>query len=225
MGEKNGFKFFACKTCGSIAAHPWPTQAVIDQFFADIQPEIVHFPNHQLEIVRIKKLLKKIGGDNIAGKRFLDVCARQGYGVLAAKELGFQAHGIDAHNFFTAFAKDKYDPHLFTQATVQDYAAKGEQADFIYIPEGFCEQTDPESYTAALAKILAPQGRIYMHEPDGNHLRLPVNFVNWSFVDPPLNFSYISKKGMTALLRRHGLKVEKSFFTWSPFLRLVVSHK
>jgi len=224
MGEKDGFKFFACKSCGSIEMQPWPTKEMLDQYFADIQPEIVHFPNHQHEIIRIKKLLGTVTKD-FAGKRFLDVCCRQGYGVMAAKELGFQAHGIDAHDFFVAFAKDKYDPHLFEHIAVQDYAAKGEQADLIYIPEGFCEQTDPESYAAALAKILAPKGKIYLQEPDGNHPRLPTNFSGWAFVDPPMNFSYISKRGMGVLLGRHGLKIEKSFFTWSPFMRLVVVHK
>jgi len=88
MGEKNGFKFTACKTCGSVETAPWPTQGILDQFFADIQPEIVHYPNHQGEIIRIKKLLGKITRD-FKGRRFLDVCSRQGYGVIAAKELGF----------------------------------------------------------------------------------------------------------------------------------------
>jgi hypothetical protein len=224
MGEKNGSKFVACKACGSIETQPWPTQEELDQFFADIQPEIVHFPNHEREIIRIKKLIGKVTQD-FKGRRFLDVCSRQGYGVLAAKELGFQAHGIDSHDFFVAFAKDKYDPHLFTHISVQDYAAKNEQAEFIYIPEGFCEQLDPESYVAALAKILAPTGKIYLHEPDGNHLRLPTNFANWGFVDPLLNFSYLSKRGLEALLARHGLKIEKSFWSWSPFMHLVVVHK
>ncbi len=224
MGEKNGYKFTACKACGSIETAPWPTQETLDKFFGDIQPEAVHLPNPKNEIKHVKTILGKITRD-FTGKRFLDAGCHQGYGVIAAKELGFQAHGIDAHDFFIAFAKDKYDPHLFEQATVQDYAAKGGQADIIYINEGFSEQIDPEGYTAALAKILSPKGKIYLHEPDGNHPRLPVNFGGWSFVDPPINFSYLSKKGMTALLWRHGLKIEKSFFTWSPFMRLVVVHK
>jgi len=224
LGEKNGYTFEACKACGSVTTHPWPTQADIDKFFGDIQPEIVHAPNPQGRINRIKKLLQKLT-PNHAGRRFLDVCTRQGYAVLAAKELGFQAHGIDSHDFCISFAKDKYDPHLFEHISVQDYAAKGGQAEFIYVTEGFCEQTDPEGYAAALAKILAPGGMIYLEEPDGNHIRLPASFPRWAFADPPLNFSYISKKGMYILLARHGLKVQKKFFAWEPFMRLIIVHK
>lgn len=224
LGEKNGYTFEACKACGSVTTIPWPTQADIDKFFGDIQPEIVHAPNPKGQINGLKKLLQKLVPAP-AGRRFLDVCTRQGYAVIAAKELGFQAHGIDSHDFCISFAKDKYDPHLFEHISVQDYAAKGGQADFIYVNEGFCEQTDPDGYAAALAKILTPGGQIYIHEPDGNHIRLPANFPRWSFVDPPLNFSYISKKGILILLARHGLKLQKKFFRWSPYMRLIVVHK
>jgi SAM-dependent methyltransferase len=229
MGEKNGYTFAACKACGSIMTAPWPTQQELDQYFADIQPEAVHAYNYQQEIKSTKNLFVKLAknyfGGNISGKRFLDACCRQGYGVQAAKELGFQAHGIDAHSFFVAFAKDKYDASLFEQATAGQYAERGQQADFIYVAEGLCEQVDPDSYIAALAKILSPRGKIYLHEPHGNHMRLPVIFANWGFVEPPLNFFYPSKKGMEILLGRHGLVIEKSFFSWSPFMRLIVGHK
>lgn len=223
MGEKNGYRLVACHDCGSIGAEPWPTTEALSQFYGEIQPEVVHIPNPQKEIASIKNLLAK-HMPNAAGKRFLDVSSRQGYGVVAAKDMGFKAHGIDSHEFFIAFAKDKYDPALFELSTVQDYATRGLQADFIYVAEAFCEQPDPDGYAAALAKILAPGGKIYLHEPDGNHLRLPMSFTNWRFVYPPMNFSYLSGKGMRALLARHGLKVEKKYLTWAPFLRMVVSH-
>lgn len=224
MGEKEGYKLVACKACGSVMTDPWPMQAELDKFFGDIQPEIVHLPSPLLEINRIKKLLKKIT-PGFKGKRFLDISCRQGYGVNAAKDLGFQAKGIDPHDFFIAFAKDKYDPHLFERCTVKDYAAKGEQADLIYSVESFCEQPEPEEYMAALSKILAPGGILYLQEPDGNNFSLPKNFSSWQFVDPPLNFSYLSKKGMEALLKRHGLEIKQSLFIWGPFMRLVVQRR
>ncbi len=224
MGEKNGYKLLACKVCGSVCTEPWPTPADLATFLGDIQPETVHLPDPQAEIARVKKLLEKVTG-SFSGRRFLDVSCRQGYAVIAAKELGFQARGIDPHDFFVTFAKDKYDPLLFEHVSVQDYAAKGEQAEFIYSIESFCEQPDPEGYMAALSKILAPKGQLYLQEPDGNNFNLPKNFANWNFVDPPLNFSYLSEKGMRLLLARHGLKVQKKLFTWGPFMRLIVVRK
>ena len=57
--------------------------------------------------------------------------------------------------------------------------------------------------------------------PDGNSSNLPHSFAKWPLVDPPVNFVYISKKAMMALLGRHGFPVQKMFFTWRPFMRLI----
>lgn len=220
MGEKNGYRLTACKTCGSVVADPWPSGAELEQFFGDIQPEIVHLPNPAGEIAYWKKWITK-AIPQTAGKRFLDITCRQGYITMAAKELGFQAKGIEPYDFFVSFAKNKYDSHLFEHITVQDYAARGEQADVIFSVESFCEQTDPESYMAALAKILAPGGVLYIQEPDGNSFHLPRTFTKWNFVDPPINFLYLSEKGMKALLHRHGFKIQRRFFTWGPLMRFI----
>jgi len=224
MGEKDGYTLVACRACGSVMVEPWLTQGELDTFFGEVQPEIVHTAQPQAEILRLKKLITKVFGP-AAGRRFLDISCRQGYAVMAAKELGFDAHGIDPHDFFAAFAKDKYEAALFEHTTVKDYAASGRQADVIFSVESFCEQVEPEAYMAALAKILAPGGALYLQEPDGNNFSLPRKFARWAFVDPPLNFSYLSKKGMEVLLKRHGLKVKKSLFIWGPFMRLVVVRK
>ncbi len=117
----------------------------MEKFFAEIVPEIVHIPDPQTEITRIKNYLQKIV-PSPAGKSFLDISCRQGYAVIAAKELGMRARGIDPHEFFIEFAKDKYDANLFEHISVQEYAARGEKADFVYSIESFCEQSDPEGY-------------------------------------------------------------------------------
>lgn len=221
MGEKNGYQLMACEYCGSIAVSPWPTQDDIDTFFGDIQPEIVHSPDHKIKIKTAVKLIRKVT-DKFVGRRFLDVSCRQGYAVMAAKELGFQVKGIDNYDFFVTFAKDKYDADLFEHATVQEYAAKGEQAEFIFCVESFCEQLDPEGYMEALSKIIAPGGTLYLQEPDGNSFHIPKKFSDWDYVDPLVNFSWISEKGMEMLLARHGFKIRKKFFTWGPFVRLIV---
>lgn len=224
MGEKNGYRFIACNQCGSIMTDPWVSQADLDKFFGDVQPEIVHLSDPEAQITAMKNLIKKIA-PNVSIRRFLDVSCRQGYAVMAAKDLGFQAKGIDPHEFFITFAKDKYDEELFEHVSVPDYAESMAQADIIFSIEAFCEQPDPDGYMAALSKILAPGGILYLQEPDGNHFMLPRRFATWPFADPPLNFSYISKRGMEELLERHGLKIQKSFFSWKPFMKLIAIKK
>lgn len=225
MGMKNDYKLAACKNCGSVFAEPWPTKDELETLYGDIQPEIVHVPNPEAQIAAMKQLMLKLELP-VAGKRFLDIGSRQGYAVMAAKELGYkEVKGIDAHEFFTTFAKDKYPSALFENASVEDYAQRGEQAEVVFSIENFCEQTDPDAYMAALAQIVPSKGILYIQEPDGNSIHLPSNFSRWRFVDPPFNFSYISEKGMRALLARHGFRVQRKLFTWGPQMRLIAVKK
>src|SRR5690349_10421990 len=91
LGQKNAYSLVACQDCGSISAEPWPTPEVVTKAYGDIQPEVVHVPYPDAEIKHRKKLFAGIMPGSGHGKKFLDVACRQGYGVLAAKELGFEA--------------------------------------------------------------------------------------------------------------------------------------
>lgn len=223
MGEKNGYILESCRACGSVMARPWVTQEQLDKFFGEVQPTATHLAEPDIEISITESLIRKTCPGEPKGKRFLDIANRQGYGVMAAKRLGMEPLGISPHDFFTKFAQEVYAPDLFKHISVQDYAASDPpKVDFILAQETFTEQPDPESYMAAVARLLAPGGVMYVEEADGNSFNLPKRFAEWGYVEPPLNFVYYSKKGLTALLNRHGLAVQKMFFTWKPMMRMVV---
>jgi ubiquinone/menaquinone biosynthesis C-methylase UbiE len=137
--------------------------------------------------------------------------------------LGFEARGIDNHDFFIRFAKEKYDAALFEEGTAQDLAVTGYKADLVFCLEHLCEEVDIEGFLSAVSRILTPNGILYIEEPDGNHFNVPRRFSGWPVVFPPINFLYPSKSGLEKALRRHGLKIRKSFFTWRPIMRLVVT--
>jgi len=221
MGDKNGCVLLSCKTCGSVMTEPYITQEELDNYFASIDPQITHVPDPANEIIEMKNRIVKINPD-LKGKRFLDVCCRHGYGVKAAKLQGMDPFGIDSHEFFIKFAKEKYPPDFFKHSTVQTYAESDPpKYDILFALEAFCEQTDPEGFVAGLSRLLKPGGLLYIEEVDGNSFNLPRNFANWVYVDPPINFLYISKKGMEAILARHGLRIQKMFFTWRPLMKLI----
>lgn len=224
MGEKNGYVLIACRACGSVMTQKPVTMDEVEQFFVEAEPQITHVPNPQAEIDSIKKLIAKIMPDG-KGKSFLDVNCRNGYAVMAARELGFDSKGIDRHSFFIEFAKSKYPEELFEQAHIEDAAEAGFQADFIFAREAYGDQFDPDAFTKALAQVLAPQGVIYLEEPDGNHFNTPRYFPGWQVVFPPINFLYLSKSGLTAMLKRHGIRVQKRLFNWRPLIRVIAGKK
>ncbi|MDE1151262.1 MAG: methyltransferase domain-containing protein [Micavibrio sp.] len=223
MGEKNGTILLSCKACGTVMTEPLVTKDELDAYFASIDPQITHVPDPAREIVDMKNRIMRLGKDATAkGKRIIDVAARQGYAIKAAHLLGMKPYGIDSHEFFTRFAQEKYPPELFQNISVMEYAdASPEKYDCGIAIEAFCEQPDPDAFVAGLARIIKPGGTMYIEEVDGNNFNLPRNFANWSYVDPPLNFLYLSKKGMEALLARHGFAIQKMFFTWRPMMRFI----
>lgn len=221
MGEKNGFKLIACKPCGSVMVDPWMTQDELDAYFGQVQPQITHLPDPDEQVKTMSDRIRRVFRDP-KGKRFVDVAGRQGYGAIAARDAGMNALAIDPHEFFTKFSQDVYPPDLFKNTSAQDYAASDPpKADLVFAIETFCEQSDLEGFTAGLARLVAPGGFLYIEEADGNNFNLPRTFTEWSYVEPPLNFVYLSKRGLTALLSRHGLRVQKMFFTWQPIMRLI----
>ncbi|HYD19241.1 MAG TPA: class I SAM-dependent methyltransferase [Patescibacteria group bacterium] len=221
MGEKNGCILHSCKNCGSVMTEPLVTRDELDAYFASIDPQITHVPDPAREIIDMKDRIVKITPE-LKGKRFLDVAARQGYAIKAAHLQGMKVFGIDSHDFFIRFAQEKYPPDLFKHSTVMDYAAEDpEKYDIVFALETFCEQPDPDAFVAGLSRLMKKGGLLYIEEVDGNSFNLPRNFANWTYVDPPLNFIYMSKKGMEAILNRHGFQIQKMFFTWRPLMRLI----
>lgn len=221
MGEKNGCILLACSVCGSVMTDPFITQEELDVFFMEVAPQITHVPDPAREIIDMKERLYKISKE-LEGKRFIDVGCRQGYAVKAAQLQNMVPFGIDSHEFFIQFAQEKYPPDLFKHSNMPDFAESDpEKFDIAMALECFCEQPDPDAFVAGLSRIVKPGGLLYIEEVDGNNFNLPRNFANWAYVDPPLNFLYISKKGMEAILTRHGFRIQKMFFTWRPMMRLI----
>jgi hypothetical protein len=222
MGEKNGFGLIACRACGSVMTDQIPIPEEIEQFYADVDPEITHVPNPVGAIDHFKGILKKTKRVR-SGATFLDLQARQGYAVAAAQEMGMQAHGIDRHDFFIRFAAAQYGRSHFTLARPEEYLQTHPPADLVFAIDLFSEAYDLDAAAQSLRHAIAPNGIAYVQDADGNSFNLPRTFADWNYAFPPLNHFYLSKQGMTAVLRRNGLKIVKTFFTWAPLQRHLVT--
>lgn len=226
LGEKDGYRYDACRSCGSAHLSPFPDAGAIEKLMADIDPQAVHVPQPDRQISAIEKILKKSLPAPIPGKnRLLNINAMQGYATVAAGKLGYAATGLNTWAHLHDFATKHYSDASFALSSMQDYAATaGVQHDVILSVKSFGMQTDLDSYTQAIKTSLAPGGTLYIEEDDGNHLNTPRDINDWSVVEPPLTCTILSKKGMEKLLARHGLRIRKSYFTWAPYMRLLVGH-
>lgn len=227
IGDKDGYNLVSCRSCGSVLTAPWPSDAALEKYYGDIQPEAVHAENPEDVITKATKILSKVLPPPVAGKdMLLDINAQRGYTTIAAARMGWKAVGLNSQEFLYRFAANNYGENNFIYTDAVTFASEiTDKFNVIIAINTFNEARDLDAFTAALASLLAPGGMIYLEEPDGNHFNTPRDFAGWSIVEPPITCAILSKKGMVKLLARHGLGIKQTFFSWlRPVVRAHVVH-
>ncbi len=219
LGEKNGYRLLRCEGCGTVTVDPFPTPEELTAFYQSYKGTTNY---RAKEASKIKRASRRIAylREMTPGKVFLDVGCNYGFTVKAALALGLDAKGIDIDDTAVKASRESFGDHFQTIA-VQDYANQGHKADIIYTSEVIEHVPDPDTFVAAISKLLAPGGVVYITTPEANHWRVPRNFLKWDAVMPPEHITYFTRLGMTRLLNAHDLTVEQFFFSWKPGMRLV----
>lgn len=219
-GEKNGFKLLSCATCETVTVSPFPTVEELIAFYQSYEGTTDYRKKQDKKIRRASGRIKRVM-KHAPGNVFLDVGCNYGFTVKAALDLGLNAKGIDIDDTAVSESKKTFGSEYYETISVQDYAARGGQADIVYTAEVIEHVPDPDSFVAAIAQILTPGGILYLTTPDGGHWSLPSNFAEWGMVMPPEHITYFTRKGMKILLEKHGLEVVKFTFTLKPGMRLI----
>ncbi len=225
LGEKNGFSLVSCLQCTTAVADPYPTVEFMEKYFEKFKKPSPKSEEVEKAATRHLKTIQKLQ-EKTKGKRFLSVGCGYGYSVIAAHSAELEAYGIDVEEKPIKLAKKNLGKEYFRRISVEDYAAGGKQADIVYIAESqiFECALDPNAFAAALKKILAPGGVIYLDILDGNHFMVPSNFIRWKDVKPPVTLHYFSRKGIKILLERHGLEVERFKFRFRTRMSFTAVH-
>jgi SAM-dependent methyltransferase len=222
-GEKNGYKLLSCSDCETVTVNPFPTAEELTAYYQAYTGSKMYKPKEAKKIRRSTgrvKRMKKIS----SGKTFLDIGCNCGFTVKAALNEGLDAKGIDIDTAAVQYATETFSLH-FNAISVQDYAAKGHKADMVYTSEVIEHVPDPDGFVKAIADILEPSGVLYLTTPQGNHWSYPQDISNVKTVHPPSHITYFSKKGISILLEKHGIVVEKFFFSLKPGIRLIARKK
>lgn len=222
-GHKDGYNLLPCASCGTVTADPFPTAEELTAFYQSYRGSKMYKPKEQKKIRRAKRRIARLLSLT-PGRRFLDVGCNMGYAVKAASDLKLDARGIDIDTDTLNKARETYGD-LFECISVQDYAAKGQKADIIHTSEVIEHVPDPDSFAAALHAILTDDGVLYLTTPDSGHWRVPRDFLSWDAVKPPFHITYFTRKGIRALLERHGFEIVKFSFSLKPGLRVTARRK
>jgi 2-polyprenyl-3-methyl-5-hydroxy-6-metoxy-1,4-benzoquinol methylase len=219
-GHKNGYDLLPCAACGTVTVAPFPTTDELMHFYQSYKGSAVYKPKQASKIRRATRRIRRLT-DYTPGRKFLDVGCNQGFAVKAALDLQLDAQGIDIDAAAIESAGQSFGQQHFTASSVEQHMRAGNKADIIYTSEVIEHVPDPDSFAQALAGILNPGGVVYLTTPDGGHWRVPKDFASWRMVTPPSHIVYFTRAGIRSLFARHGLHIEKFFFTLKPGIRLI----
>lgn len=220
LGKKNDYNLMECQNCGTVIVSPFPTVEQLNEFYQSYFCSGMYISKEDKKVKRSKKRIKNIM-KFATGKKFLDIGCNHGSTFMAAKELGLDAHGIDVDVEAVNECKNRFGEHHFNAVSAEVYASMGMKADIIYTSEVIEHVPDPDGFVHALYDILNKDGVLYLTTPDMGHFTLPKDKTKWEAVRPPEHIVYFTKKGIRALLERHGFKIEKIQFSLKPGIKLI----
>ncbi len=220
LGEKNGFPVVQCRACTHRFIHPMPSQKVIDDYYARYWINAKNIRNGERKIRKLKRILRR-ALRRAKGKRFLDIGCNTGFGVEAARQLGFRATGVDLSGEAIEIAASLYPQNRFVAGTAQNFAKNGEEFDAILCREVVEHMPEVHSFMVALKSLLKPGGILWLTTPDAGHFRVPKNFPEWKEVIPPEHLSYFNRQSLERLLGEYGIEILKKQLIWKQSLRVL----
>ena len=220
LGEKSGFPVVQCRTCTHRFIHPMPSQDVIDAYYARYWINTKNIRNGDLKIRRLKRILSSFW-KHAPGKDFLDIGCNTGFGVEAARRLGYRASGVDVSAEAIEIARGLYPENRFVDGTSQNFATRGEQFDAILCREVIEHMPEVHSFMASLKSLMRVGGVLWLTTPDAGHFRVPKNFPTWKEVIPPEHISFFNRASLERLFREYDIEIVHKQWQWKPSLRVL----
>ena len=220
IGEKQGFPLVLCRSCSHRFVHPMPTQKVIDDYYARYWINNKNIKNGDLKIRRLKRILRRFLR-NADGRTFLDIGCNTGFGVEAARRLGYEATGVDVSDEAIDIAARLYPENRFVKGTAQAFAHDGGQYDAILCREVIEHMPEVHSFMAALRSLMKVNGVLWLTTPDAGHFRVPKDFPEWKEVIPPEHISFFNLESLRRLFREYGIEILSKQLLWKPSLRVL----
>jgi SAM-dependent methyltransferase len=224
IGTKNGYSLVKCADCSFRFVDPMPSGEVLDAYYGRYWANEKNVRNADRKLRKFGRLLAPLKARK-AGQTFLDVGCNIGFGVEAARQLGYTAKGIDLSGDAIERARVLYPQNTFDVAPVQELAASGAAFDAVLCREVVEHLTEIESFFEALAKVTRPGGRLMLTTPDAAHSAVPRDFVEWKEVIPPEHLCFFDQDTLGRMLGRHGFRIARRLFTFKPSLRVIAEKR
>ena len=218
---KFGYQIVKCRGCDLEFLHPRPTAADLAAFYdqgyftgdparrgyLDYVGERESFlRSFDQKLDRLERLLaeRRSGGASGRQKRLLDVGTAAGFCVEAARDRGWDAWGLEVSEYAVGQARAR--GLNVVQGDSLD-AFGGQTFDVITLWDALEHVLDPQAVLAQACGLLADDGLLVFSTGDVGHPWSRLQGRQHRIYNPPQHLYYFSRKTMTAMAERAGLRV------------------
>lgn len=220
VGEKDGHVIVACRSCGLRYVDPMPSDQEIADYYAKYWVNEKNIVNGPRKVRRLTRILRPVLRRVETGGRFLDIGCNTGFACEAARELGFEATGIDVSGDAVEKAKEMYPRCRFIAADLQTFAGGGEMFDAVLCREVVEHLSEAHSFFEALGGVVRVGGVLHLTTPDAGHYRVPKDFVSWKEVIPPEHICFYDRRTLGRMLEQYGFEIVDRQLLLKPSLRV-----
>ena len=196
-GEKDGFLFRRCRSCGTLATDPGAAQDLYDHYY-----DRASFTTPAVVRASLQRLVLSAERYRVSG-RWLDIGFGEGGLLEAAAAQGWQCYGTEVSERVLEHARAR---GFWVSARAQEdprFAAEG--FDVVSLIEVLEHVSEPRSLVQAAARWLRPGGLFYATTPNGRSLNRWVFGAAWSVFSPPEHLTLWTGAGLSRALRHYGL--------------------
>jgi 2-polyprenyl-3-methyl-5-hydroxy-6-metoxy-1,4-benzoquinol methylase len=221
---------FQCKACRLVWLDPLPDAEGVKSMYDDAYSgaTVGYFSKVPQKLARSRGRVRALVGflqGGGAGKAFLDVGANGGFMAEAAREVGFEAVGIEPDPASVVYARAHYPGITVVQGLLEDADLGAQRFDVAYCSEVIEHSTDCNKFADKLASVLRPGGFLYLTTPDISHWRRPRDLGRWDGFTPPAHCLYFNPRNLSMLLGRHGFDVVRRRFAWKPGIKIIARRR
>jgi len=223
FATKGGYGLARCADCGFVFVDPMPTPEELAEIYGGeaATASETHYPKARSRYRRA--MVKGVRFARYAWRRdAIDIGCGGGFVVEALRRAGARAVGLDISPQSLAYARRRFPRNEFFCETLETFAGRGRQFDFIHASEVLEHVPDVNAFAAALARIARPGARVFITTPDIGHRRVPPDPVSWSVVAPPYHVQYFNRANIGVLFGRHGFRVRRRYFKLQPGLQVLL---
>ena len=217
-----GMELYACEHCATVFLYPPPTADEVVDIYHDAYDGAAtgYFAKVDRKLRRSRERMRYLSRYVAAGS-FLDIGCNGGFMVEAARERGFEAHGLDLDGVSIAYARQHYPENHYYHGTVEAFATDAPQFDLAYCSEVIEHVPDVHSFVSAIARLVRPGGVIFITTPDISHWRRPRDLTSWDGFSPPSHCVYFNPGSLRLLLAGHGIQVIRRRIAFKPGIKVV----